>query len=158
MVRLSSALRALSADRSSVTEFAQAVCQHLHDHLVDEAGTKQTVLVRFYATARLGVLPPGEREAVGARVSDDTTCLVLMGTVGTEPAWNSRTMSVGHRVIPLADVAAVEQLPMVAALLNSLGIHLPALVGSASRLQHPDRVGKDKANLWPSAYLCKMNA
>jgi hypothetical protein len=52
---------------------------------------------------------------------------VLLGTSGREPAWNDRTQSRGHRVIPLIDRAFVSGAPMLAKLLADLEIDLRPL-------------------------------
>ena len=130
MVRLSAALRDLAGVGDTVADFAQAVCQHLHTHLVDEAGTRQTALVRFYGTAPYSALPAAERAWVGVPTGaqQDPTCLVLLGTVGNEPDWNDRTRSSGHRVLALGSAGRVAQLPMVAALMSQLGVSVPSLL------------------------------
>jgi hypothetical protein len=137
MVRLAGALRDLADGCRSVEEFATRVCTHLHEHLVDADGSRQTVLVRFYATVPFAALPPAERSFVtttwGAPPAE-ATCLTLLGTVGTEPAWNHREQSEGHRVMPLTDARQVAGLPMVAALLHQLGIDVDALVSASALL------------------------
>ncbi len=142
LVRLVSGLRDLSEGCTSVEEFAQAACALLHQSLVDGRDSRQTALVRFYGTAQLAALPAAERDFVAALGStcplpDDTTCLTLLGTAGTEPAWNDRTRSRGHRVVPLPDTAAVDELPMVAALLGQLGIDAEALTRASSDVVLP---------------------
>lgn len=133
-VRLVSALRRLNADCASVEQFAQGVCAYLHECFVGPDGERQTALVRFYATAPLGELPPEDAAFVHHRFGPDlpgsTTCLSLLGTAGTAAAWNDRTRSAGHRVLPLVDVEQVTSMPMVAGLLRQLGIDLHALVNA----------------------------
>ena len=142
LVRLVSGLRGLSEGCASVEQFAQAACELLHQGLVDSGGSRQTALVRFYGTAQLGALPPADRAFVSglprvAPLSAETMCLTLLGTAGTQLAWNDRSRSQGHRVVPLPDAAAVDELPMVAALLGQLGIDVEALTRSSAHVVLP---------------------
>jgi len=141
MVRLAGSLRALGEDVASVEDFAEQVCRHLHEHLVDENGQPQTVLVRFYGTVTFGALPAAEQAFVqnlsNVPAPDGLTCLTLLGTVGTQPEWNDRRKSVGHRAIPLTDEKHVASLPMVAALLEQLGINVHALLTAQAHLLAP---------------------
>ena len=139
MVRLAGALRDLAADSTSIVEFAGKVCAHLHEHLVDPDGTRQTALVRFYGTVPYAALPAAEQafaDRTWGQTDDEVTCLTLLGTVGTEPDWNNRELSRGHRVIPLVDSRQVEGLPMVAALLHQLGIDIDILLSASAHLLH----------------------
>jgi serine phosphatase RsbU (regulator of sigma subunit) len=143
MVRLAAALRELAPKSSSIAEFATRVCSHLHEHLVDPDGTRQTVLVRFYGTVPYAALPPEEQDFASrtwGHPPGDALCLTLLGTVGTEPDWNDRRRSRGHRVIPLTDARQVEGLPMVAALLNQLGIDVDMLLSASAHLLHEGKV------------------
>ena len=146
MVRLAASLRGLGQDCSTVEEFATRVCSHLHEHLVDERGTPQTVLVRFYGTVPYDALPRSEQEFARRTLVEpaapNLTCLTLLGTVGIEPEWNDRLASAGHRVMPLADALQVADLPMVAALLEQLGIDVDALLSAQSHLLPAD--GSDR--------------
>ena len=141
MVRLAARLRELATGCGTVAEFADRVCTHLHEHFVDPDGTRQTALVRYYGTQPFAALPDEDQHFAAqtwGRPAETTTCLTLLGTVGTEPAWNDRRLSRGHRVIPLTDARRVEGLPMVAALLRQLGIDVDALVSASAHLLHPD--------------------
>jgi serine phosphatase RsbU (regulator of sigma subunit)/PAS domain-containing protein/anti-sigma regulatory factor (Ser/Thr protein kinase) len=139
MVRLSVQLRELGTGAGSVEEFATRLCGHLWDELRGPDGASQVVLVRCYGTVPYAALPPAEREFVRgpggvAEPADDLTCLTLLGTRGRRPEWDDRRASRGHRVLPLSDERAVARLPMVAALLEQLGIDVPALVGARDAL------------------------
>ena len=142
MVRLAAAVRDLSAGCTSVAQFAGRVCAHLHEHLVDPQGNRQTALVRFYGTVPFGALPDAEQEFATARwgrPAEAVTCLTLLGTVGAEPDWNDRLLSRGHRVIPLTDARQVDELPMVAALLRQLGVNVEALLSASALLLDDDQ-------------------
>ena len=133
MVRLVPALRRLSEDCPSARAFAQRVCELLHASFVGHDGVRQTALVRLYGTTSARELP--ERDRVG--LAEDTKCLVLLGSAGTQPAWNDPEQSVGHRVLPLPDTEQVAQMPMVAGLLEQLGVDVAALTRSADEVMLP---------------------
>ena len=55
-------------------------------------------------------LPPSLREEARRRapegsLTDETRCLCLVATRGTEPDWNDVERSAAHRVLPLSDAA-----------------------------------------------------
>ena len=140
MLRLVPALRKVSASCSSLQEFAQRVSEFLFGAFVDEQDSPQTALVRVYSTAALGDLPLAEQQFasdIAPGLNDATTCLVLLGSAGTQTEWRDRTASAGHRVIPLIDAAHVGRLPMIAALLTQLGIDIEALVSAQTDIVLP---------------------
>jgi hypothetical protein len=145
MVRLSAALRELSPGCASLEDFAQRVCTSLHETFLDTDGQRQTALVRFYGTAPLASLPAAEQR-FASRGADDvlpdsTTCLTLLGTAGELPQWNDRRASVGHRAIALRDPEQVARLPMVAALLDQLGVDVHALLSAQAEVLLPAETG-----------------
>lgn len=130
MVRCGSALRLLATQSTSMEEAAQKVTRYLYDHFRDKShhGNRSCVLVRFFKTHVYKRLSEELRDAAAAfqgssaSFSEDTKCLTLMATVGDEPAWNSRRSSKGHKCIPLASEAMVEQFPMISQLIRQLGL------------------------------------
>ena len=58
----------------------------------------------------------------GTAPPPESKCLVLLATRGTEPAWNDRLKSAGHRAIPLPDPEFLARLPMVAEVLRQFGL------------------------------------
>jgi hypothetical protein len=104
-----------------------------------ESGARECVLVRFYKTHAFGALEPGLREFARARMGgrepwSDMRCLVLLASVGDEPAWNSRRLSRGHQAIPLPSVQIVEQAPMIAELVREMGLDLEDVVAPRPQL------------------------
>ena len=57
-------------------------------------------------------------------MTNATSCLVLLASVGVQPEWNSKKLSKGHRVIPLVDKQTVDRHPMIAQLVYQLGIDI----------------------------------
>ncbi|HUR91828.1 MAG TPA: hypothetical protein VMY38_04065 [Gemmatimonadaceae bacterium] len=122
---------------SSIEEAARAICEFFFDELVDPAGNPACALVRLYVTqpfARLdGDLQDFARRAAGDHaVRADTRCLTLLGTVGLEPEWNSRTTSRGHKAIPLLSAEVVEKAPMISQLIKAFGLQVSDVVGDST--------------------------
>ena len=136
MVRLVAALRESSVGCASARDYAQQVCDLLHRSFVGHDGARQTALVRLYTTTQVCELPEADRPDL-PDLPDETTCLTLLGTAGTQPDWNDRSRSVGHKVIPLLDPCQVAQLPMIAGLLEQLGVDVAALTGSSDQVMLP---------------------
>jgi signal transduction histidine kinase/DNA-binding response OmpR family regulator len=66
--------------------------------------------------------------------SPDHKCLILLGTVGDQPEWNSRKQSTGHHVIPLPSEQSVSSIPMISQLINQLGINVSWLLQPTPRM------------------------
>jgi hypothetical protein len=71
-----------------------------------------------------GGSPPSFAARIGApgSVVDNTPILSLVGSRGTEPAWNDCRRSAGHLAIPLIDKNFVQSAPMIAQLLSHLEV------------------------------------
>jgi serine phosphatase RsbU (regulator of sigma subunit) len=140
LIRFSSALRALGPGSRAVEDYAARLCSSLYDRFRAADGERQAVLVRCYLTQPLAALPALERAFV--RGDDDDTsdklrCLTLLGTAGDRPEWNDRRRSKGHLAIGLHDAAGVASAPMIAGLLNQMGIDVAALVEPAGLVMDP---------------------
>jgi two-component system NtrC family sensor kinase len=121
-------LRAGVRTSSSLEEAAQRAVGILYDALQESA-----VLVRLFATLPYADLPGDLQRRVSelacingcdGAVHDEALVLTLLGTRGTQAAWNSRAQSVGHAGIPLVSAGFVEAIPMVSRLLRELGVDL----------------------------------
>ncbi len=128
----------------NLEEAAGILTARLRDTLWDpDSDRSAVVLARFYRTISFRDLEPGLQEfaASAGRMGPsgppepDTKCLTLMGTVGDEPAWNSRHHSVSHRAIPLRSPEVVNRLPMVSRLISDLGMSVRALVAGRPSLE-----------------------
>ena len=113
----------------SLEEVAQALAKALLERF-----SGSVVLARMYVTATEAELPAGDKAFVAelarakrAIVTTSTPILSLIATAGTQPAWNDRRLSRGHRGIPLVSDAFVQQIPMIARLLTDLGVELKSL-------------------------------
>ncbi len=91
------------------------------------------VLARLFVVLPFERLPVADQAAATALVNGDarltatTRVLSLLGTTGRQPRWNDRTLSEGHRAIPLLDQQFVQGIPMIARLLGDLEIDLASL-------------------------------
>jgi two-component system NtrC family sensor kinase len=78
----------------------------------------------------LGALdPPLQQYArtlpgVGDAMPGDLPCLALLASAGDEPAWRSRHTAGRHRLIPLPSQAALDRLPMVAAIFREFNVSI----------------------------------
>ncbi len=136
MIELGDALRRLHPAAESMEEAANGIVQYLNEHLTDgETQEKNCVLVRFFKTHRYADLEP-ELQSFAREVAkdknalhDDTQCLTLLATAGARPEWNRRGASAGHKAIPLVTEEVVRQAPMVAQLIQQMGIDIAQVVG-----------------------------
>lgn len=107
---------------------AGEIVRYLRRGFVDkDTGEPSLALVRFYKTLpfeRLEAPLQSVALAAGRGTSSlhGVPCLTLLATAGEEPDWNDRRASRSHRVIPLPTTSALDELPMVAALVRELGL------------------------------------
>lgn len=111
-----------------------------------ESDDPQLALVRFYQTVPYRELEPDLRlfakAALGTAPRDEgMKCLTLLATAGVEEEWNDRRRSQGHRVIPLASVRMVHRAPMIAQLVEQMGMDVEHLVQTDSTVV-PDSEGR----------------
>jgi hypothetical protein len=133
MLRCSTELRRATKDAPTMEEAAQRVCRALYDELVTSDKAKACTLVRCYKTHLYSKLEPELQAFTKATLQGQTPsplmrCLTLLGTVGDEPAWNSRRTSAEHQVIPLASIDVIEKAPMIAQLIRQFGLELTDVV------------------------------
>ncbi len=128
------ALRGCGGGAASLEEVAGRLVAYLRDRLRDGAdGPPACPLVRLFKTHPFGALDPVLRQAAragleGAEPPPGLKCLVLLGTAGDRPEWNSRLRSAGHRALPLAGALALSRWPMLAQLVRELGVEPDLLV------------------------------
>jgi hypothetical protein len=132
-IRLGAELRTVGQGANSMEEVASRIARHLYARLVDDQGNPANALVRVYKSHRYGALPASLQDSVRATlgeasVSEEVRCLTLLGTAGSEAAWNHREQSAGHRAIPLPSEGAVERLPMILQLVRQLGLEVSQVV------------------------------
>jgi two-component system NtrC family sensor kinase len=148
MLKCSLRLRDIASGAPSLEASAQRVCRFLYDELHAPGIERACTLVRCYKTHPYGLLEPTlqlfARNLLGSEPpTPKMKCLTLMGTAGSNPSWNSRQLSRGHRAIPLASGEMVEKAPMISQLIKELGLetaHLlqpsPEIVNELAGKQH----------------------
>ncbi|MBP1928974.1 hypothetical protein J2741_001521 [Methanolinea mesophila] len=134
MVEFSAALRTMGTGADSMEEVAHGIVNYLHDNLVDQTtGERNCVLVRFFKTVPYGELDADLQEFArgvlkGSPESPDMKCLVLLASAGAKHEWNSRKNSVGHKAIPLPSGQFIEAFPMIAQIIQQMGLELNTLI------------------------------
>lgn len=130
-------IRYLGKQAADEASFGKALLNSLRQHFVDDDGAAVIALARLFKTDSYGRLDPELQAIVRQSVatsSPEMKCLRMCATVGSEPAWNDIRQSVSHRVIPLPSEKAVEQLPMIAQLLQQLEFDVGGLVQSDAKV------------------------
>ena len=133
LIACSAVFKDLGTAAASMEDAAQAIAAYLHEHLVDADDRPACPLVRIYKTHRLRDLDPQRQLFArallgGEEAHHESRCLTLIGTAGDEPEWNDRRRSRGHQAIPLVSEEVVAKSPMIAGLIQQLGIDISTVV------------------------------
>ena len=127
MIRCGRELRQ-AAPQSCMEAAAQEVTKYLRQALIGPNGLEECPLVRCFKTHPLQRLPLSLAEAARSALESSSAqagsvpCLTLLGTSGARGLWNDRETSRAHRAIPLESVAVVERAPMIASLIQQMGL------------------------------------
>lgn len=129
VMSLGATLRTLgTSDVESMEDVSRRVVEVLFKRLMrGDSADPALALVRLYKTHAYSALAPdlqafATRILGGSAPAPDSKCLVLLASRGTEPEWNDRFKSAGHRAIPLPDPEFLARLPMVAEVLKQFGL------------------------------------
>jgi hypothetical protein len=147
MLRCGLDIRQAARNAPSLEAAASAVVRYLFGAFRDPtSGEPQAALVRFYKTHPYRELEPDLRlfakTALGEAPRDEgMRCLTLLATAGVEEDWNDRRRSQGHRAIPLASVRMVHRAPMIAHLIEQMGMDVEHLVQTDTAVV-PDAEGR----------------
>jgi hypothetical protein len=147
MLRCGLDIRRVSRGAASLESAADAIVRYLFGAFRDPTTAEpQLALVRFYMTQPYRELEPDLRVLVktalrAAPLDEGIKCLTLLGTAGVEEDWNDRRRSRGHRAIPLASVGMVRQAPMIAQLIEQMGMDVEHLLQTDAKLV-PDSAGR----------------
>jgi hypothetical protein len=134
MLELGHEIRRLGIDCDSMEEAAGKVVRYLYHGLADSEGNRCCALVRCFKTHPYAALNAEMQAAACAALVDpgmlepNTQCLTLLATAGDQPEWNDRRRSRGHQAIPLPSVDILRQAPMVAQLLQQMGLDLARIL------------------------------
>ncbi len=139
MIQCGDDIRGMGIQHADRVAFAAHLVHYLRERFKDEQGAAELALVRVFVTQNFGDLDSSlqalaQSHAQGMELQADTKCLVLLGTEGDLEQWNDRTQSSAHRVIPLRGVEAIDELPMLAHLLQQLGLNVGSLLGKKTEV------------------------
>ena len=154
MLRCGLDIRQAARGAPSLEAAANSVVKYLFGAFRDpQSGNAQLALVRFYKTEPYRELEPELRlfakAALGEAPRDEgMRCLTLMATAGLEADWNDRRRSQGHRAIPLASVRMVHRAPMIAQLIEQMGLDVEHLVQTDSSV-----VGDSEGRTYNTFYV-----
>lgn len=116
--------RSLWLNRDQFTSHEQAsqfVVESLFNEFIQKNGESQLALVRIFRLTDVSDLPPDVHSKVDV---DEKKVMALTGTWGVEKAWQHRSRSQGHQVIPISQIAIPEKIPMFQEILTQLGIDI----------------------------------
>lgn len=133
MLRCGLDLRRTAAPATTLEALAGEVVRYFYDLCRDADGGRECLLARFYKTHRYDGLPPDLQAFArgllrGTPPAPETQCLTLLASAGDEPEWNARQQSRGHQAIPLTSAQMVEQAPMIAELIRSMGLDVRSVL------------------------------
>ena len=134
MLRCGLALRRETKHAATMEEAARAITRHLYDECLEGgAGPRSCPLVRFYKTHVFAELEPALQSFARTQMPEEVPapqmrCLVLLASAGDEPEWNDRRRSRGHQAVPLPSEQIVRRAPMIAQLIDQLGLPIEAVV------------------------------
>lgn len=118
--------------KSSSTEAVAVDSVNRLFNFLSEGGEDPCALIRFFRTMTYEELTPHLQQTVNAALGRKPTgmlnCLTLLASRGIKPAWNDRFESINHQVIPLVSSQMIQSAPMVAQLIQRLGIDLDQVV------------------------------
>ena len=134
MVACGRALEELGKAGKHRQAVAQGIVNYLYDHFRSaESGEPSCVLARCFQTSSYASMPLDYRYAADRLLDFTLTdrrmrCLTLLATRGDRPVWNDVATSIAHQAIPLPSVEVVSRAPMIARLLEQLGVPIERLV------------------------------
>lgn len=143
MLRTGIALRRAVRDCQTLESAAGTIVRYFHQHCLDiGSGARTCALARFYSTLRYESLEPALQQHVADTLGQPSPpaamrCLTLIGTAGDEPAWNSRHRSKAHRAIALPSADIVRSAPMIARLIEDLGMDVETVVSGPEPRTRP---------------------
>lgn len=140
MIECGKFVRGSGRDALSMQGAAQVLVQYFYNAFgSQDSGVSDCALIRCFKTHCRSALPSGLQAALNGHSairssSLDSRCLTLLATAGDLPAWNDPTQSSSHRVIPLESAESVMQAPMIAQLIQQLGLEIEAILSPNEEL------------------------
>ncbi|HEY9677712.1 MAG TPA: hypothetical protein V6C76_06870 [Drouetiella sp.] len=114
---------------SGLEDFAIKTINRIYADLQLPNQQPACALLRFFHTMPLSSLQ--DQAQVHSRkhtLNEDSNCLTLLATRGQVPDWNSRLKSKEHQAIPMQSVELVKKMPMVAAMIDEIGVPADRMV------------------------------
>jgi len=117
-------LRNATSLEAAANQGVQALCR---------AFSGDVVLTRMFLTLPFRTLPEDlrrttwnvvEAQSLQGQMTPQTPVLTLLATCGKQPEWRDRRLSQGHAAIPLSSRSFVDSIPMVARMLQDMGVDL----------------------------------
>ena len=149
MALLGARIRECAEGMAGIESAAQAVVKFIDSVArMPDSFEPGLALTRLYLTQRFSKLDAEQREfasrLAGVELSDNTPCLVLVGSYGCKPEWCDPRKSAGHIAIPMLSLKSVEGLPMIWRLFQQLGVNVDALLKNELRREpRARRLGLD---------------
>ena len=147
MLRCGLDIRQATRNAPSLEAAGGAIVRYLFGAFRDpRSNDPQLALVRFYRTHPYRELDPDLQRFARATLgepprNEGMRCLTLLATAGVEEDWNDRHRSQAHRTIPLASARMVQRAPMIAQLIEQMGMDVEHLVQADAALI-PDAEGR----------------
>ena len=141
MIACGRGIRSLGSSIASMEEAAQQLVSYFRQTLGDtKSDISDCALVRCFKTHPSEFLPDDLKRKAGVLSVENSIgpcsvpCLTLLASAGDLPAWNDRGKSSTHAAIPLTSIEVVERAPMIAQLLNQMGLEVSALLAPTEEL------------------------
>jgi two-component system NtrC family sensor kinase len=146
--KCSAPIRSLAKKAVSIENLAESITKTIYEQLATEPDEqKACALVRLFRTVRYQDLNPELKKKARTgylKVNPTSKFLVLLGTAGFQPDWNSRKSSKGHQLIPLLSADIIAKTPMIARLFSQLGFEISALLNASStKIDFADPADRD---------------
>jgi hypothetical protein len=129
-----SALQAIGVGAPHRQAVAERIVTFLYDSLrVAATGEPGCILARCFQTCPYARLPLHYQHAADdllelAASYPNLRCLSLLATRGQRHVWNNVATSINHQSIPLPSVEVVKRAPMIARLLEQIGVPIETIV------------------------------
>lgn len=126
-------VRKIGSSAVDAADMFTRLARFFYEALLDVEGRPACPLVRVYKTCPLRTLDAA-RAAFAASLCDggapdpETACMTLVATAGELPSWGSVEGSKGHQAIPLSSPTSLDRLPMIAGLIDHLGLDRAAVI------------------------------
>jgi CheY-like chemotaxis protein len=126
-----SVLKELGQKSGSTEALAADALNYLYNQL-NRGLDSPCALMRFFRTVPFSELTVNlqelARQSLHREPSGLVNCLTLLASRGMLPEWNDRFASKQHQVIPLISTQMIEEAPMIAQLIERLGITVSQVV------------------------------